>query len=1363
MDLDNDGYLEVVAVTTGDEIMALNHDGSKRWINPNYVIEPASYFSGELNLDFWPADLFSSVTPANIDRDVRPELILGAYNGLVFLDHGGEPKYSQAHTGRYYFSTPVVLDLEGDYSNIDMDGNVLSHYKDLEILTGSDDTNRNAYFECWHATGGDVFDYTAAHSGESAFVLGIAVGELSGTMEDDKYDEKEKEQAWMEIVFATHDKGMRIYHKTGEQFKSDHGHNHPVYEDDTSFTVSGHLSYATAAVGNFSKVVNPNQPTKLEIIVGKGGWHGGQPGTPISTGAGVFCYDEDGQEAWHAADGNIIVSSPAVGDVQTQDRDEATKHLAEYEIFACNSHEGAIFSIDADDGTELWSWQIDGAKSTENRILSSPAICNIDSDNELEVIVGSDNGKVYAFDGDPSDANNDGEEFSQYSGEGTAAFDLLWEFDTHEYTDKVAKVGKIGISSPVVADIDKDGMLEVVIGDTVGNIWCISAGGTSSRGQRDWTMFHYDVNNSGFYDPRVSYSVDIKSARDPSTGVIDSREKWVEPGQMVTYNLSIINDGSGLSQEDYDNIYIDVYVPKSNYTLNPGWYYTLDGNAVQEHDNLQFVRLPMQESTTVQLNVTAPWSGDMGDYIDIVVKVNSSMDNNAMASTITTTHLQIKIDFNLEFNWLPETDPQSPFYNKKLDEIMPGEQRTYTITIQNIGNINDTYRISIIDYQRGWNIRFKDNDDPFNYTVQLDSAIFEGAENYTQVQLTVHVPDDEGGEEVTFITIEGVSLTSEAEQLKPHPLIGRIVRKDTMLIRIGDLPKLLLECDEDEKYIMPGEEEKYMVYVTNNGNVDFSVALTYSETSPGWSVRMKSAVEVRSGETKLVEVYLAAPSEEYQVKAETREMVTIEGRVDTTAKGILTSSVGIVGVMDHVYHLNVSVTPKVNTTSPGGMVKYKVTIENLGNGDDEIKLSPLDLELSWNMTFSKGDKFPIEWKEMLQIEFEIRVPETALAGGYTSILNVSDSNPKEKNHVKVKTIVLQSYDMSLGAYNEEHDLYMPSTTQYVTPGSSTMYEILVTNNGNGEDTADISLWLYQFQKPNPGGGLNTVEKTKIESDSMLDEAVKSGGVHWYIKSVQSSRSTLSSDVIITDFNNNISVDRVAEVSYQPSSDLEYPTGTQLILNAGQHAWLNIEIDYPSDENMDPMWFYIEVESAGARETNSADLTPDNNLVDLTLEVKYSDLTFDTTLGKNGLEISGKRSEDSPQLNMRATIRNIGEIFAKNVEIALFIDGQYLDSRKVEILVNSTGTEYHDILVAFSWKPVAGSHKIEIKIDPDELIVESNENNNVVSETVNIEEQSAFTSFLSNRLTCPIIFVILAAAIVGITIYYVLRSKKEEEE
>jgi uncharacterized membrane protein len=727
-----------------------------------------------------------------------------------------------------------------------------------------------------------------------------------------------------------------------------------------------------------------------------------------------------------------------------------------------------------------------------------------------------------------------------------------------------------------------------------------------------------------------------------------------------------------------------------------------------------------------------------------------------VASITTLTHLQIKIDFNLEFNWLPESDPQSAYYNKKLDEIMPGEERTYTISVQNIGNINDTYRISVIDYERSWDIRFLNNDDPLNYTLSLDSGIFLGAENSTQIQLSVRVPIDELGDEVTFITVEGVSLESEAEQLKPHPLLGLIVRKDNMLIKIGDVPKLQLICNEDEKYIMPGEQAKYKVYVKNNGNVDYSVGLSYSEPSNGWVVKMPSSLEVRSGDQKLIEVFLTAPGEEYQVKAETREMITVEGMVDT-AKGILSSSVGIVGVMDHVYHLNVSVSPAVNTTSPGGMVTYFVSIENLGNGDDEIKLSPLSLELGWNMTFSKGDQFTLEWKETLDIEFEMRVPHDALAGTYASILNVSDSNPYEKNFVTVKTVVLQSYDINVGTYNEDYDQYMQTTIQYVTPGSSTMFDMKVTNDGNGEDTANLALFVYKYQKPSAGGGMMTVEKTQAESDAMIEESKTGGGVRWFFKSVQSSPGAFTTEPTVVDFASVIDVDTSDEIRYQPESETSYPTHLSLQLYPGQSAWVQIEVEYPADELLDPMYFAVEALSLGE------DIRPSNNRANLTLEIKYSDLTFDMELGKSGIDIYGKRSENNPQLNIRIKMRNIGEIDARDIEIALYVDGQFLDSRTVMRLVNSSAGDYKDILISFAWKPIAGNHRIEVKIDPDNSIVESNEKNNVVSSDVSISQAGAVSEFFSDRATCPIIFVILAAAIIGITTYYILRKRKDEGE
>jgi hypothetical protein len=90
--------------------------------------------------------------------------------------------------------------------------------------------------------------------------------------------------------------------------------------------------------------------------------------------------------------------------------------------------------------------------------------------------------------------------------------------------------------------------------------------------------------------------------------------------------------------------------------------------------------------------------------------------------------------------------------------------------------------------------------------------------------------------------------------------------------------------------------------------------------------------------------------------------------------------------------------------------------------------------------------------------------------------------------------------------------------------------------------------------------------------------------------------------------------------------------------------VQVEVEYPADELLDPMYFAFEASSAGE------DIKPGNNRANMTLEIKYSDLAFDTTMGNRGLEIIGERSVESSQLNIRINMRNIGEIDARDMRV-----------------------------------------------------------------------------------------------------------------
>jgi len=1334
VDLDNDGFLEVVFATSNDRIIGLNHDGSKRWRNQNYIFKTVREFQSDIGLNYYAPELFSSITAANIDRDIRPELVISGYNGLIFLNHDGEPKFVQAHSGRLYFTTPVITDLEGDYSSIDMNGNKLTGYKDLEVATGSVDVNQNAFLETWHVTGGDIFDSKVSSADYQPFMVALAAGDLDGSMEDGIY--YQNEEAWMELVFATYSKPMRIYHRDGTSWSSAHGHNHPVYNENKSFTKTGVFSYATPAVGNFSKKTNNTNPSQLEIIIGVGGWTDSIGSNPDTTGAGLYCLTEDGEQKWHSLNNTVIAGSPAVCDVQGKNLDDKTKHLAEFEVFTGNSHEGEFFCVDADNGTVLWSWELDGAKSTSNRILSSPAICDINSDKQLEVVVGSNNGKVYMFDGDPTDGVNEGKKYPMYTGEGTNKFDLLWEFDTHDYNG----TGSIGISSPVVADIDKDGMLEVVIGDNGGRVYCISAGGSSSRGQRDWTMFHSDLNNSGLYKQLIKYGVTIKSARDPVTGLIDSREKFASPGQMITYNLSVMNDGLGTGLEDFDIMYLSTYISSS--TNNPGWKYTLGGNDIRTQDGLKYVKLRMQEETVIHLNVTAPFSAELGDYISINVLVNSSKALDAWSSITTLTHIGIKIDFNLGFNWLRESDPLSPYYGKKIDYLLPEEEKIYTVVVQNTGTINDSYRISIVDYERGWDIEWVDapDGDKHNITVELDSSIWSnwGAENITQLKIRVRVPENWVYDDVTFITFEGVSQVSEAEQSKPHPLIGLIKRSDTMLIKTKANPGLNIEVIKPSLYFLPGEQQEFQMMIDNTGNVDFTVTLKLNDLTPGWIAKMQSSVDIRTEYSKIIPVQVTAPTSMYQAFAGNMLNFSVTGIVETSEFS-LNKTVFFTGIIKTVNKLNVTSVIDYNETTAGGTVYYLVNVANEGNDNNTVYLSTESINKGWSLSFPMGRQFLLGFSNNFTIKLEVIVPASAEPGLYYTILNVSGNGPGEVNLITFTTRV-NYYDLNVDVFNTYNSMFLSSTTETIKQGSYKISDFKVTNDGYSEDEAELKFYLQKYTKAGVVGSLATKELTAKESDSLLKTQNRDTEVRWYINALQSANINIITNASNFDFRNIIEFSTDDEITYLPSGLAVYTTDARVRLLPGQSVYVKVRIDYPFEETMDPMHFRLEVKSRGF-EPNTA-----NNHANLIIDVLHPDLTYDPTTGGTGIEINGRRSIDTEKLDIIIHVRNIGKTAAEDIEVALYIDNKYISSRFIDRLENSTIGSYVHRYVIFSWKPeTSGSYNIKLVIDPQEQIEEEEENNNEVSTNIKISgvvEEDTLSIRIGGVLALIIIVIVL---------------------
>jgi len=162
----------------------------------------------------------------------------------------------------------------------------------------------------------------------------------------------------------------------------------------------------------------------------------GRPGMEVVFGSGdsyVYLLDKDANQIWRKATGWVVRSSPLVADM--------------------DGNAGLEILIGSDYRTDqkvarLWAWHHDGTvvsgwpQTTGADIFSSPRLGDVTGDGVAEILVGADDAKVYAW-----------------AADGTAITD--WPKETSQSVK----------GTPVLANLDDDPAQEVIVGDFGGSLY----------------------------------------------------------------------------------------------------------------------------------------------------------------------------------------------------------------------------------------------------------------------------------------------------------------------------------------------------------------------------------------------------------------------------------------------------------------------------------------------------------------------------------------------------------------------------------------------------------------------------------------------------------------------------------------------------------------------------------------------------------------------------------------------------------------------------------------------------------------------------------------------------------------------------
>ncbi len=769
--------------------------------------------------------------------------------------------------------------------------------------------------------------------------------------------------------------------------------------------------------------------------------------------------------------------------------------------------------------------------------------------------------------------------------------------------------------------------------------------------------------------PRAYEVALISGEKDPYTGLPKPLVYIYEPGETHTFDIEVWN--LGLRS---DTIKLEIPNVPGNWTAS------LNVEETSELDT--------RESELITLTVTAPLTNVTdGDYAIINVTATSTGDPENATDTIWTTNVII-VDLGFNVNWAVKTDVN----DEKKIIVDPGKTTVATLGINNIGNINDTYKINLQGVPSDWKINIDTERNPdwvFDEgemslsNIKLSSYHFE--DNTSGITIFITPPIDAKEGETAIVTAVGESYLSK---LSGQDAKGK--HDDEIIFEVSAFRAVEIECEEAVKYVDPGKSVTFLISVRNNGNSRENIEIQLGPMISGWTaVTDMPTIILQARQKKTVSITMTAPKGALE-----GSRCVLEVKVNMPSVDKVVDSVYLTTIVNRFCLISASLedTDYYNL-NPGDKISLNLSVSNLGNGLTGANFYMFQLEIDWEFDFLfeglSVDYVTLEPFQTVNLRLDITVPFNALADGipetpsfdpFSIIVNISGEENFEYLFLSVQVNRKSSVE-----------IFSSGDIEITEPGAFTLFRICVRNEGNAWDEIqlnieDLPMDIY------PATGIRK-PWTIFFSSVSLDEQIS--GIN---------------NVEFVDFTQTVDVTNLdRSTAYEPSNMRE----ELIILNEitiriprKGVAWVTLTVEIPRYASARDVSFNV---SSFCISSPGLELP----VIQSTVSVRNADLTF-----VGDIELPGS-IETGELVSVMVNIKNTGDIRAEDVQVRLYVDGQAVATMPIRtILAGNTQ------MVAFTWKvPDISECKLKVVVDPDNLIVEKDKQDNSIEKPVLIEGSS----------------------------------------
>ena len=832
-----------------------------------------------------------------------------------------------------------------------------------------------------------------------------------------------------------------------------------------------------------------------------------------------------------------------------------------------------------------------------------------------------------------------------------------------------------------------------------------------------------EENNQGRYT--ICYVHVLTGIVEVALAEFETFYHTIQPGQQTTYNMTISNPTPGPPDLVSDTYTVSLLGVPNNWTVT--LFFASNHTPIFESTGL-FLR--GGDVVPIYMRVRAPtiYQANEDELAAISVSVVSNRDPAINDERLTMTLMDVVHGINLD----------TSHYQVDVEQ---GQSAIFSITVTNTGNVYDTFAFydpTTSEGQTEWGL-------PFGWGVTFPTSLSLDPTQSVTRNLKVNVPTSQ--EPGTFVIyLKGWSMGEPVLSIDRGTFD---VLELWVNVSIRTSGNIKFDVGSTNQNVLPGQCADYPIDVTKHytsGYLVFTTPGGPEERPPeitentwrydNWVVTLSVGKnepilwQVTGGtpETKTVNVQVCAP---YNATAGLGESITVKAHLEGAPKvrALVTLATDVI----QEYELEASVPQSNLDLYPGQSFQLNTTIENTGNGPDRFDVAVNSILDSngmadvWDIEIPRVTFEELDRDTSQGVPIYINVPEKTFAGNYEVTLDVLSEEPYEGTRLRDRIIlnveIGEFYDMRI-----ELDPAVESRIKTTAPGRVVRYTMNVTNFGNVEDHPSIHNHTQNTAGWDEIPGMNTLSGWNInyaliegfDTEFPLEHQCVELTVGQDPPEGRCYKTAIGTDagtvmLPIMPAYTTLQLVAIIEIDSQaPLSDREI--GIKVLSSAGSSQ-------AGGDHDETPIWddsCTIDENKDGLPDLNRPFCDTNEQILELRLRAPDLEIVSVT--------IGDDRGKVGEMLSVNVEIKNSGNIHATDVNIILCVgqsktsiqkygcDEENVAYRQILQAVMPVGAsgEEESPKITLLYLVKAGTHEVSVVIDPDNMIVESKEDNNIMA-------------------------------------------------